>query len=117
MRNINMTALIEMPLAVYQGLLGRCVLSGREYELLKNSVVSDRPIYLRFRKVIDILCEIEDAKLLLNRAKLFYPGAVSYIEEGIRLAGQGGSDVPQIKILKNLQNPHGDDLKSSKKIP
>src|SRR5258708_10592010 len=113
-----MTALIEMPLGVCQGLLGRCVLSSREYELLKNSVVSDSPIYLRFRKVIEILCEVDDAKLLLNRAKLFYPGAVSYIEAGIRLAGKGSSDVPQSKILKDsvqdvshcpLQNPHGDN--------
>ena len=97
MRNINMTALIEMPLAVYQGLLGRCVLSSREYELLKNSVVSRSPIYLRFRNVVESLCELDDAKLLLNRAKLFYPGAVSYIEEGIRMAGKWSSDVPQIK--------------------
>ena len=72
-----MTALIEMPLGVYQELLGRCVLSSREYELLKNSVVSRTPIYLRFRNVVESLCEVDDAKLLLNRAKLFYPAAVS----------------------------------------
>jgi hypothetical protein len=92
-----MTALVEMPLGIYQGLLGRCVLSSREYELLKNSVVSRSPIYLRFRNVVESLCELDDAKLLLNRAKLFYPGAVSYIEEGIRMAGKWSSDVPQIK--------------------
>ena len=94
-RNINMTALIKMPLAVYQGLLVH--LSSREYEFLKNSVVSHSPIYLCFKNVIAILCELDDAKLLLNKAKLFYPGAVSYIEEGIRVAGKGSSDVPQIK--------------------
>jgi len=33
------------------------------------------------------------AFVLLNRAKLFYPAAVSYIEEGIRLAGKWSSDV------------------------
>jgi hypothetical protein len=92
-----MTALIEMPLGVYQGLLGRCALSSREYEVLKNSVVTRTPIYLRFRNVVEILCDLDDAKLLLNRAKLFYPGAVSYIEEGFRLAGKWSSDVPQIK--------------------
>ena len=92
-----MTALIEMPLGVYQELLGRCILSSRGYELLKNSVVSRSPIYLRFRNVVESLCELDDAKLLLNRAKLFYPAAVSYIEEGIRLAGEWSSDGPQIR--------------------
>ena len=52
--------------------------------------------------MVEILCELDDAKLLLNRAKLFYPAAVSYIEEGIRLAGKGSSGVPQIKILKTV---------------
>jgi hypothetical protein len=84
-----MTALIEMPVGVYQDFLGRCLLSSREYEVLKNSVVSRAPIYLRFRNVVDILCRLDDAKLLLNRSKLFYPGASSYIEEGIRLAEKG----------------------------
>jgi hypothetical protein len=73
-----MTALIEIPLGVYQELLGRCVLSSREYAVLKNSVVSRSPIYLRFRNVVESLCELDDAKLLLNRAKLFYPAAVSW---------------------------------------
>ena len=80
--------LIEMPLAVYHGFMGRCLLASREYAILKNSVINHVPEYLRDGNVVECLCTVEDAKLLLRHAKLFYPLASSHVEESIRLAHQ-----------------------------
>jgi len=89
-----MAVLIEMPVTIYQTFLGRCPSLSREYELLRNSVVSRTPIYGRFGNVVECLCELDDAKLLLTRAKVSYPLASSYIEEGIRLTRRTFDAVP-----------------------
>ena len=81
-----MAVLIEMPVAIYQMFLGRCPSLSREYDLLKNAVVSRTPVYVQLGNVVECLCELDDAELLLTRAKVSYPRASSYIEEGIRLA-------------------------------
>ena len=83
---IDMAVLIEMPVAIYQTFLGRCPSLSREYDLLKNAVVSRTPVYVQLGNVVECLCELDDAELLLTRAKVSYPRASSYIEEGIRLA-------------------------------
>jgi hypothetical protein len=46
-----MTVLIEVPVAIYRALLGRCPLSW-EYEGLKNSVVNHVPLYVRDRETM-----------------------------------------------------------------
>ena len=81
-----MAVLIEMPVAIYQTFLGRCPSLSREYNLLKNFIVSRAPLSVRLGNVVECLCELDDAKLLLSRAKVSYPLASSYIEKGIRLA-------------------------------
>ena len=48
--------------------------------------MSRAPLYVRLGNVVECLCELDDAKLLLTRAKISYPRASSYIEKGIRLA-------------------------------
>ena len=89
----RMAVLIEMPVAIYQMFLGRCPSLSREYDLLKNAVVSRTPV--------ECLCELDDAELLLTRAKVSYPRASSYIEEGIRrLAQQKPLDASQIGYRK-----------------
>jgi len=75
--------LIEMPLATYRGFMGRCLLESREYEILKNSAIGHVPEFLRDGNVVEFFCAVDDAKLLLTRAKLFYPAAAPYIEEGL----------------------------------
>src|SRR6185436_17668552 len=82
----SMAVLIEMPVAIYQTFLGRCPSLSREYNLLKNFIVSRAPLSVRFGNVVECLCELDDAKLLLRRAKVSYPLASSHIEKGIRLA-------------------------------
>ena len=98
-RRIDMAVLIEMPVAIYQTFLGRCPLLSREYDLLKNSIVSRTPVYVRLGNVVECLCELDDAELLLTRAKVSYPLASSYIEKGIRLA-QKTVDASQIEYRK-----------------
>jgi hypothetical protein len=78
------TVLIGMPLAVYQGFIGRCLLHSREYDVLKNSVISHVPENLRERNMVECLCTVEDATLLLRHANRFYPVAGAHIEESIK---------------------------------
>ena len=94
-----MAVLIEMPVVIYQTFLGRCPSLSREYELLRNSIVSRTPIDVRLAIVVECLCELDDAELLLARAKISYPLATLYIEEGIRLT-QKTFDAPQIEYRK-----------------
>ena len=95
----SMAVLIEMPVAIYQTFLGRCPSLSREYDLLKNFIVSRAPLYVRLENVVECLCELDDAELLLTRAKISYPLARSYIEKGIRLA-QKPFDASQIEYRK-----------------
>ncbi len=94
-----MAVLIEMPVATYQTFLGRCPSLSREYDLLKNAVVSRAPAYVRIGTVVEFFCELNDAELLLTRAKISYPLASSYIEKGIRRA-QKPFDASQIEYRK-----------------
>jgi hypothetical protein len=95
-----MAVLIEMPVTIYQTFLGRCPSLSREYELLKNAAVSRAPLDVRPAIVVECLCELDDAKLLLTRAKVSYPRASSYIEEGIRRLAQRPLDASQIGYRK-----------------
>jgi hypothetical protein len=85
-----MTVVITLPVHVYLGLLGRCPLSGREYAILKNSILEHGKA--TNGDIVEISCRMEDAELVLERAKQFYSIAAPYIESGIELArsGSGG---------------------------
>lgn len=84
-----MTALISIPLSTYLGFLGRCRIASREYAILRNAIVENVPD-LSGNIFVEFLCSIDDAELLLNHARQFYPVATPYIEEAIHLANQGG---------------------------
>ena len=79
-----MAVLVEIPLACYQGFIGRCDLDSREYRVLRNAIIDHVPEYLRDGNVATLLCTEDDAKLLVRRAKQFYPIAASHFEEGLR---------------------------------
>ena len=61
-----------MPIGWYQSLLGRCLLSSREYAVLKNSVIDHVPADTRDANVVEILCVVDDAKLILDLAHRIY---------------------------------------------
>jgi anti-sigma factor ChrR (cupin superfamily) len=75
-----MAVLVEIPLASYQAFIGRCDLESREYHVLRNAIIHHVPQYLRDGNVATLLCSEDDAKLLLRRAKQFYPIAASSID-------------------------------------
>jgi hypothetical protein len=74
---------ITMPLTYLRSFLGRCVLSSRAYEILKNSIITHHPESLRDGNTCEFLCTIEDAKTLLLHAKQHYPIAGPYIEDSL----------------------------------
>jgi hypothetical protein len=77
-----MAVLVKMPIATYIGFLGRCPLLSREYTIIKNSVITHTPP--GDYTVVEILCQIADAELILDRATNFYPDAASYIRNALR---------------------------------
>ena len=68
-----------MPLDTHRCFLARLPLPSRGYAILKNSVIERT----RDSSIVEILCQIEDAKLILDRAYQFYPGAAPYIEDAL----------------------------------
>lgn len=88
-----MKILIAMPIARYQGFLGRCLLSSREYAILKNAIISHVPTNAREGNIVEIFCDIEDAKLLLDLAKRAFPEVVADIEKSLSPLSEPGSSV------------------------
>jgi hypothetical protein len=78
-----MKTAVSLPVETYNGLLGRCLLTSREYAILKNGVVSRDAE--NNRDAVRILCEAGDAELVYSLADRFYPAAVSYISKSADL--------------------------------
>jgi hypothetical protein len=81
-----MKVLVKFPMEIYQGLLGRCSMLSREYLILKNGVVRRDQEEDPDKPMVEILCEIERAKFLLDLATLVYPAAAPHIERSINHA-------------------------------
>ena len=81
-----MKVLVKFPIAIYEGLLDRCSMLSREYLILKNGIVSHDPEESPDEPMVEILCEVERAKFLLDLATLVYPAAAPHIERGISYA-------------------------------
>jgi hypothetical protein len=67
-------------------------LSIEHYEALLKRATEDSPLYSRLKNAaktgagtIEILCDLDEAEMLLHTAKSFYPEAVPEIEKAIRL--------------------------------
>ena len=71
---------IKMPVRVYFEFLRICELTSREYAVLKSSHVE--PI-LPGDYNVEPLCDVNDADLLLDRAKQLCPQAIPYIERAL----------------------------------
>ena len=75
-----MNCILKMPVRVYLEFLRRCELTSREYAVLKSSHVE--PI-LPGDYNVETLCDVNDADLLLDRAKQLSPQAIPYIEQAL----------------------------------
>jgi hypothetical protein len=89
----QMKILIEMPIASYQGFLGRCLLTSREYAILKNAIINHVPTDAREGNLVEIFCDVEDGKLLLDLAIRVFPLAVGDIEKALSSPSDPGSGI------------------------
>jgi hypothetical protein len=78
--------LVEMNFNRYYRLLAKCEMSSREYALMKNSVLNHAPEHAQDNGTFTIVCEMGEAKMLLNHANRFYPDAITDIEQSIARA-------------------------------
>ena len=70
---------IIMPVPVFRAFLGRCVLTSREYAILRNSVIDHIPDAAP-NDWIEILCDRVNASILLDHARRVFPAAAPFIE-------------------------------------
>ena len=75
-----MNCILKMPVRIYLEFLHRCELTSREYAVLKSSHVE--PI-LPGDYNVETLCDVNDADLLVDRAKQLSPQAIPYIEQAL----------------------------------
>jgi hypothetical protein len=76
-----MAVLLKMPLDVYLIFIERCPARRREYAVLENAIVEhgqDDSV-----PTVHVLCDTADAQLLLQRAELFYPDALPYMQQSL----------------------------------
>ncbi|HEX5021769.1 MAG TPA: hypothetical protein VFX54_13965 [Candidatus Binatia bacterium] len=81
-----MKILVSIPIEIYNGLLGRCSLLSREYLILKNGIIRRDDDKRSEHLTVEILCEAQRAKFLLDFATLVFPAAAPHIEKSINLA-------------------------------
>jgi hypothetical protein len=74
---------IEMSLQQYDRFLDRCDPTTRVHALLKNGVIVRRPKGDHFERIVEIHCNLDEAKLLRDSAKQIHPGVVPTIERAI----------------------------------
>jgi hypothetical protein len=70
--------LIELSIEHYESLLKRATEDSPLYSRLKNAV--------KTQNTIAVLCDLDEAEMLLQVAKHFCPDAIPQIEKAIRLA-------------------------------
>ena len=84
-----MKILVDIPMDDYNNFVQRCDATRPEYEMLKTGLITrDR----EKRPAVEILCEVEDAKMILDLASEIYPHAVPHVQESISLARRPHSD-------------------------
>ena len=78
-----MNVFIEMSLSIYDGFLEKCDVDCPEYETLKNGMILRRPKEGHFERIMQIRCNLERAKSLLDLAAQIYPEAIPDIKKAI----------------------------------
>jgi hypothetical protein len=73
---------IEMSLSIYDGFLKKCDVDCPEYETL----IFRFPKEGKFERIVQIRCDMEHAKSLLDLATEIHPAAVPAIEKAIAAA-------------------------------
>ena len=77
--------MIQLPPEHYDVFVAACEITSPEYTILKNNIVarhqsSEEP------PMIEIMCDMDEAKLLLETARRLYPEAVPFLEDAMSVA-------------------------------
>jgi hypothetical protein len=72
-----------MPIERYDGFLESCDPSCQEFSILQGGTFIRRPHDGRYLRIIQINCDVDQAKRLLDLAKKIYPDAVPDIEHAL----------------------------------
>jgi len=77
--------MIQLPPEHYDLFVAACEITSPEYTILKNNIVarhqsSEEP------PMIEIMCDMDEAKLLLETARRLYPEAVPFLEDAMSVA-------------------------------
>jgi len=75
--------IIEIPVDHYDRFLALCDPASHEYEILKDGFIAHRPKDSRYERIVEISCEMQDARLLLALASKICPVAVPAIVKAI----------------------------------
>lgn len=78
-----MKILVDIPMDDYNNLLQKCEATRPEYEMLKNGIITEDR---EKRRAVEILCDVDDAKMILDLASKVYPHAAPHVQESINLA-------------------------------
>ncbi len=79
------TVLIRLPPEHYDLFVAACEITSPEYTILKNNIAA-RHQNSDEAPIIEILCDMDEAKLLLEAARRVYPEAVPFIEDAMSVA-------------------------------
>jgi hypothetical protein len=72
-----------MSLPLYDRFVDRCAPASKEYALLKNGIIVRREKDNHHERILEIHCDVEEAKGLLNLGRNICPDAVPEIEKAI----------------------------------
>ena len=77
--------MIQLPPEHYDLFVAACEITSPEYTILKNNIVA-RHQSSEEQPTVEIICDMDEAKLLLETARRFYPEAVPFIEDALSVA-------------------------------
>jgi hypothetical protein len=75
--------LINIPVEHYDLFTAELPITSREYTVMKNSIVAQDPTADADRRVVQILCDEEEARSLLAIDERVYPAVVPYLRTAL----------------------------------
>ena len=79
------TVLIRLPPEHYDLFVGALEITSAQYTILKNNLVA-RQQTSQEPPIVQVLCDLDEAKLLLEAAKRVYSDAMPFIEDAMSVA-------------------------------
>ena len=78
-----MSVFIQMSLSGYDVLTSKCQRGSAEFAILMRGIIVEHSRDGKVERIMEIRCELEEAKLLLALATKVYPDAVPDIQKAI----------------------------------